>query len=259
MIVGIGQATRLLKYFEELPKCYTVEILSGKISDTYDNLGKVTETEGVSFPEREELEIALEKFTGVQKQMPPVYSAIKINGKRACDRVRNGEVVTLLPRDIHIYSINLLRWQKGKWTLEIKCSKGTYIRSLAHDLGQTLGCGAIASNIIRTAIGGFKLENAMDVTDVSMDPKMLPPEAALESLAKSVLINSGSRSFVNGERVPERFNYYSEVKIISNVLYQVHDETRGFLGLGFWTAGFLVPKKILVSKDVFKTVLETSQ
>jgi len=252
LIVGIGQATRLLNFFEHMPKEYTVDVMAGKTSDTYDDMGKILEQENFIYPLKKEVEAALDKFTGKQMQMPPIYSAIKIKGKRACDRVRNGESVTLQPREINIYSLKLLHWQKEKWTLAVKCSKGTYIRSLAYDLGNFLKCGALASNIIRTAIGDFKLEDSNKSEDLDKKLKILPPEVALSLLPKIILKESVCKNFINGEKVPEESLNVNVSKLIGDIQYQAHHENLGLLGLGTYHQGFLSPDKILVSSQIFK-------
>lgn len=157
LIVAIGGATKQLTQFLKLPKRYIVEATFGKISATYDAEGPFTEVfhEPVS---REAIKkILWENFIGDIFQTPPAYSAAKIKGQRAYDLARQGKEVVLEPRKVRIESCEIFSYEWPRLVLDVRCSSGTYIRSLVHDLGQKLGCGAYVSNLRRTEIGEYHL------------------------------------------------------------------------------------------------------
>lgn len=166
LIIGIGEVTKeLTRFLKESKKTYLAEIVLGAVSDTYDAEGKIIETRK-RVPEFLEIEKVLKSFIGEIEQVPPPYSAIKIKGKRASDLVREGKKVKLKPRKVKIYDIKILEMRIGTNNdnsrnnlqnfatikIEVEVSSGTYVRSLAHDLGQKLGCGAYLNNLIRTKI-----------------------------------------------------------------------------------------------------------
>jgi len=161
MIIGVGAGTKLLTGYIGLDKTYETVIEFGKISDTYDADGKVEEVKSAPQVSRDQVEEILKKdFTGEISQTPPIFSAIKVKGQRAYDLARSGKEVKLEPRKVTIKNIEILKWEWPLVTLKIDCSKGTYIRSIAHDLGQKLGCGGYVKELRRTRIGDFKVEDA---------------------------------------------------------------------------------------------------
>lgn len=161
LLVGIGHGTRLLEYLEGMPKAYAFTVRFGLASDSYDMEGRVT-GEPARGLAREAVEAALPAFRGRIRQAPPAYSAVKVEGRRAYDLARAGEAVALPPREVEVHSLILIDHDpaEGVSSLRMECSKGTYVRSLAHDLGDALGCGAVADHIRRLAIGPFRVEDA---------------------------------------------------------------------------------------------------
>lgn len=164
--IAIGKATRLLEYLDG-EKAYLAEITLGKSTDTYDCDGKVTFTSSVQIT-LNDFQNGLKAFEGEILQTPPIYSAIKINGKRLYEYARKGEEVKIEPRKVFIEKIELKDFneEQQKGQVLIKCSKGTYIRSIAHDLGQNLGTGAHLSKLIRIQAGNFLIESAIDLDNI---------------------------------------------------------------------------------------------
>lgn len=161
MIIGIGDGTKLLSSYIGLDKTYETIIEFGKKSDTYDADGKIEEIKNAPQISRTQVEEILKSdFTGEIFQTPPAFSAIKVKGQRAYDLARSGKEVKLEPRKITIKNVEILKWDWPFVTLKIDCSKGTYIRSIAHDLGQKLGCGGYVKELRRTRIGSFKVDGA---------------------------------------------------------------------------------------------------
>ncbi|NDJ34827.1 MAG: tRNA pseudouridine(55) synthase TruB [Chloroflexi bacterium] len=161
LILAVGEATRLLEYLTTARKRYTAHITLGKTTPTYDAEGTITAEAPVAVT-RAELDAALEGFRGAIEQVPPVYSAVKVAGKSAHARVRAGEDVELEPRSVTIYDLHVDSYDPPQLVLSLTVSAGTYIRSLAHDLGQALGCGGMLAGLVRTAVGGFTLADAVE-------------------------------------------------------------------------------------------------
>src|SRR5213080_1069477 len=165
--ICIGQGTRVAEYLSEGGKAYQAEIIFGVVTDTYDTEGTVIRTAPVAELTLPQIEAALSHFLGPQIQLPPRYSAIKIQGQPAYKRARAGEEVALEPRPITITTLTVLAWNSPRLTLAIECSKGTYIRSLAYDLGEQLGCGAHLAALIRTRSGPFLLSESITLDQLS--------------------------------------------------------------------------------------------
>ena len=164
--VFVGRATRAVECAEKGKKEYVAGLRLGLVTDTQDVTGTARETREVRVS-REELAAVLPRFTGEILQLPPMYSAIKINGKKLCDVARRGGEVERKPRPVTIYELELLE-QTGPadFTLRCVCSKGTYIRTLCHDIGQALGCGGCMSSLRRTMAAGFTLAQAVTLEEV---------------------------------------------------------------------------------------------
>lgn len=164
LVLCIGKATKALQFLTSEEKEYIATLSLGKSTDTYDSSGKVTETK--EYQGIENLEEILRSFLGPQKQMPPIYSAIKVNGKKLYEYARNGEDVHIEPRDICIHEINLIEHLDNKITFQVKCSKGTYIRSLCVDIAKKLGYPGHMSKLTRSQSGHFRIEDCVSLEDV---------------------------------------------------------------------------------------------
>ena len=162
--VCLGQGTRVAEFFMLATKTYRAQIELGITTDTYDAAGKVLQRINPSDINRQLLEQGLAQFQGWLEQIPPMYSALRHQGKRLYELARAGQEVARQPRKIHISRMELVDCQLPLFTIEVDCSKGTYIRSLAHDLGQTLGCGAYLKNLVRLRCGTFNLQDASSLT-----------------------------------------------------------------------------------------------
>lgn len=170
--ICIGKATRLIEYLND-DKEYIAQIQFGKNTDTYDIEGKVTD----EFDKKitiEELINILKNFKGEIIQYPPIYSAIKVNGKKLYQYAREGKNIEIKPRKVFIKNINLLNFDQQKQTAEIfiSCTKGTYIRSIAYDIGKCLNCGAYLSKLTRTKAGDFSIENSIRLENINSIKKI---------------------------------------------------------------------------------------
>lgn len=162
LIVATEADTKKLPHFMGMPKTYEAVFEFGKISSTYDADGEIKE-QSLRNVERAELAEVLTEFIGEIDQSPPRFSAIKIRGRRAYDLARAGREFVLPKRKVHVFSIKIIKWGWPLVELEISCGKGTYIRSLAHDMGARLGCGAYVKALRRTKIGDFSVGDAVGV------------------------------------------------------------------------------------------------
>jgi|SRR5579859_1486968 len=160
LVMCLGPATRLSEYLSGKDKRYTARLRFGQTTNTYDAQGEVTAT-SLALPDRLAVEAALAGFRGAQQQVPPAFSAIKRGGQKAYDLARRGEAVVLEARPVVIHALELVDWQPPEALIEVHCSAGTYIRSLAHDLGQRLGCGAHLTALRRTASGALRVDDAV--------------------------------------------------------------------------------------------------
>jgi tRNA pseudouridine55 synthase len=210
LILAIGQATRLTEYLLTSDKEYIADLVLGVTTDTYDAEGEVVSRQPVPVClDRAEVEDVLPRFLGEISQVPPVYSALKVRGKPAYARVRAGEEVNLEARRITIHEIRLLSFDPPQLKLAVTCSAGTYIRSLAHDLGQVLGIGAMLGGLIRTASGRFRLEDSVTLEDLasgfadgSWRGHLLPAGFALAEMPQVVLDDGQVENIRHGRAIP---------------------------------------------------------
>ncbi len=189
LLVCVGQATRVAEYLMASSKTYRAAARLGITTDTYDTDGELIATQPVPELTADDLRVALTHFTGDILQTPPAYSAIKQDGVPLHRRARRGETVQPAPRPVRIQSIEVLAWQPPDVALEVVCDPGTYIRSLVHDLGQTLGCGATMTALQRTRSGRFHIADALDLDTLAqaaahgaIERHLHPLSAALDHL-----------------------------------------------------------------------------
>lgn len=180
LVLGVGRATRLLRYLTDLPKSYTAEIVLGIETDTLDAAGQVTARHDMAPVSRQEAREAAVALTGEILQVPPMVSAVKVGGRRLHTLARAGIEVEREARPVTVYRFEVepVSGTDGVWRAEVECSSGTYVRVLAADLGRSLGGGAHLRNLRRTAVGPFGLEGARAVTEV----ELLPMSAAVGHL-----------------------------------------------------------------------------
>lgn len=180
LVLCVGKATKALQFLMSDEKEYIATLSLGVLTDTYDASGKVIEEK--TFEGVDNVEEVLKTFLGKQKQLPPIYSAIKVNGKKLYEYARNNEEVEIKERDIEIKEIELLKQENHEITMRVLCSKGTYIRSLCVDVAKKLGYPGHMSHLIRTKSGHFSLDDCVTLEDVEKgDFRMLSLEEAFAS------------------------------------------------------------------------------
>ena len=252
--VFLGLATRLVEYHMGDGKAYRATVCLGARSETDDRVGEIVPS-GAAAPTREAFEAALEAFRGPILQRPPAYSAIKLGGRRAYDLAREGKSPELAARSVTVRRIELISWGDGvtgrpSAVVEVECTAGTYIRSLARDLGERLGCGAYLGELTRTASGVFtlaeahsldELRAAADAGAAAIARLLLPIDAGLEGIPAASLTGDEVAAAVKGQQVrPER---HPEVE--SGALVRLIGPDSALVGTARWHGGKLLPEKIM--------------
>jgi tRNA pseudouridine55 synthase len=184
LVLCVGLASRLTEYVQLMPKTYRAGLLLGARSDTDDTDGVIKSVEVGDGPERATVNARLQAFVGEIAQLPPKFSAAKVGGRRAYELARKGKEVALERRIVRIDRIELLAYNFPHLEMEVHCGKGTYIRSLARDLGDSLGCGALVESLRRTKVGPFTVDNAvrLDADMATVRSRLQPLAAALAEL-----------------------------------------------------------------------------
>lgn len=205
LVVFLGRATRAVEFAEADEKTYVAELLLGRSTDTQDITGNTLSVSNC-IPDRDTLERTLARFRGEIMQIPPMYSAIKRDGKKLYELARKGVEVERAPRRVTIRSLELLGGADKAYTLRVRCSKGTYIRTLCHDIGQTLGCGGCMSALRRVRAGAFSVEDAVRLdalTDAeAVAERLLPVDSLFSAYPEYVLPERQLRLVRNGNDVP---------------------------------------------------------
>jgi len=231
----IGHATRLATFLTDSTKVYQAQICFGVSTNTYDAAGETTTKSDVSQLSLKQIEALLDKFRGHIQQIPPMYSAIKQQGKPLYQLARAGIEIERKPRKINISRLDVTEWNHPLLTVEIECSKGTYIRSIAHDLGQHLGCGAHLSQLRRTQNGPFHIEKAVDIAQIeaaakneSWEEVLSPPDSILGHLPKIIVNQIVEEDIKCGRAFPDT---QENPKKISKEQHRVYSSSGQFLAL----------------------------
>ena len=233
--VFLGRATRAVTFASEGEKEYVAGLQLGLVTNTQDTSGEVLERhDGSATPE--ELEAVLPRFRGDIRQVPPMYSAIKINGKKLYELARKGREVERQPRAITIHSLTVEDHpQPDQFLLRVRCSKGTYVRTLCHDIGQALGCGGTMYSLRRTMAAGFLLEHAvaLDQVQAAADPTALlqPVDAYFAHHPALTLDAAQTKKLRNGMTIPAQAPAPGD--------YRVYGDDGAFLALAHWENGGL--------------------
>jgi tRNA pseudouridine55 synthase len=240
LLVAVGSATRLIQFTHGWPKTYETEITLGATSDTDDVTGRITKTppnlplsgEEKKFPpDKGEVKGVLKKFTGTIQQTPPAYAAIKIKGKKLYEYARAGEQVEIKPRPITIHALELLEYTYPTLQLRVRCSSGTYIRALARDIGETLGCGGYLTTLRRTAIGSFDTLGSIQLnslTSETLPQHLQPPQALVAHLPPVVLSAPNVAQLRQGRAV----QWDRKEVVTADKPLALYDEKQQLMGIG---------------------------
>lgn len=211
--ICIGKATKVSELILNKDKSYICELTLGITTDTYDSSGEILErVDNFSFT-KEEIEKAFDTQRGHIDQLPPMYSALKVNGKRMCDLVRSGRAdeINLKTRPVYIKELNILSIRDNKIMFYVKCSKGTYVRSICHDIGEYLGCGGHMSFLLRTSSGKFSLENSITLEELeqyycenTLENYLYDIDYVLDKFKEVRLVESALKYYSNGGIIDSR-------------------------------------------------------
>ncbi len=207
--VCLGNGTKLCDMLTDRSKEYIAVLQLGLVTDTQDISGRVLEERNVQVT-AEQVKEAAYSFLGDRMQIPPMYSALKVNGRKLCELARKGQEIERAARPISIYSIEILKETHPEYTIKVACSKGTYIRTLCHDIGQLLGCGGVMKNLTRTRVGEFKIENTWTLSklqqladDQELEAALIPVERMFEGLHSLHINENGYSRLKNGNQLEQ--------------------------------------------------------
>ena len=247
LLVCLERATRLADYFQALPKTYCAVLKLGEVTDTQDATGTLIASADASGLSDDDVTAALKSFVGLIAQVPPMYSALKNAGTPLHRLARKGIEIARAPRLVDIYDIRILSIQRPLVTFDVSCSKGTYIRTLCHDVGQRLGPGAHLVSLVRRAVGDFRIENAVDLEQVD-EKHLIPPEQALSFMAECRISEPAATRLRNGIRAPAEQCRFSKEGGPGD-RYRLHAEDGEFLGVGFVQDGQVAIDRLIATAD----------
>jgi tRNA pseudouridine55 synthase len=241
LVLCIGKATRLAEYVQRMSKVYYAGIVLGATSDTDDAVGQITPTLVSNLPTRDEVMQALAGFIGTVEQVPPAYSAAKVTGRRAYDLARRGNEFVLAPRLVTIHAMDVVTFVYPHLHVIVHCGKGTYIRSLARDLGARLGCGGYIASLRRTRVGCFTPEDAvsLNLEPLQARQRILPMAHAVRELPGITLDAALAKRLLHGQHIDSPI-------AIADVEAAVFDEADRLLAVADVTEGVLHVKKSLL-------------
>lgn len=242
--VCIGKATKIVDYIMNDYKIYKAHLKLGITTDTYDKEGKILQEKEVNLSKDNVVNV-INSFIGEVAQIPPMYSAIKIKGKKLYELAREGIEIERQARNIIIYSINIIKIELPDIVFEVKCSKGTYIRSLCYDIGKKLECGGTMWALERVASGNFNKDSTTvlrDLTEKNIEENLISVEEALKNYEKISINDKMKNLLINGVRIKDRSLLNG---IQKNILYRIYTEDENFIGLGIRTNEGLKMEKLL--------------
>lgn len=235
--ICLGKATRVCDLLTDKDKVYEAVMLLGKSTDTQDVSGEIIE-KSVVVPTNEEIEKAIHSFVGKQKQIPPMYSALKVNGQKLCDLARQGITVERKERDITIFSIEIMEISFPRVRMKVHCSKGTYIRTLCNDIGKSLGCFGCMESLLRTKVADYTIENALRLSEIEELVKNNPVEAwnfvgSVDSVfmhfSKVETLDKAKKLVENGNRIP--LSFIKDQREITQEKVRLYDADERFIGI----------------------------
>ena len=248
LVVCLGRATRLLEYLTGQPKIYLAEVTLGVATNTYDAEGDIVSSQPAPALSAAQIEQALTPLRGQIMQRPPAFSALKRDGVPLYQRARAGETLEIAPRPAMVYELTLLHAAGPILRLRVRCGAGTYVRSLAHDLGQALGCGAHLSALRRSAVGGFTVENALTLEQLAgegaLRAALQPADTAVAHLPRVEVSAAEATRLLHGQTVAASAPEQPAVA-------RAYGPEERFLGVIFFDQPRLVwrPGKMLAGSD----------
>lgn len=235
LLVCLGSATKMCDLLTEKNKTYTCTMLLGKTSDTEDVTGVMTDVTDV-YPDEKTVRAAVMSFVGDYMQIPPMYSAIKVNGKKLYELARAGQVIEREPRPVTIHGITIQSVELPRVTFDVSCSKGTYIRSLCRDIGEKLGCGAVMERLVRTEVKGFTIEESLTLDavekardDGTLMQYVLTTDKLMPDIPELHISAKGEKLLANGNKLSA--DSFVENQVYRDTYVKVYDENDRFAAL----------------------------
>ena len=253
--ICIGNATKIIEYYDHDSKSYHATMQLGIVTDTLDITGEVLTRDDFANISKEFVEAAFNAYKGNISQIPPKYSAIRINGQRAYDLAREGKEVNIKPRNITIYSngITKLDIDNGIIEFDVTCSKGTYIRTMIDDIGRELGCGATMTALVRTASGMFNLDNAITLddflalSDEEIEELLIPADTTVNELGSVVVRDEKYIYVTHGNEILSK-DYKITQDSSFDGTYRIYCKDE-FVGVGEIKNRVLQPRKVVVEQE----------
>ncbi len=245
VVIGLGKATRLLPFIMELEKVYVATLIFGVLTDTWDITGNIIMKKDVPEVKREDFLKILKEFEGYIEQTPPPFSAVKRKGKRLYEFAREGILLKTKSKKVYIREIELLEYSLPECKLRIKCSKGTYVRSLAKEIGKRIGTFGIVKELVRERVGHFSIKDAINEKTESLEGRIMPIDYGVLHFPEIWLKEKGAINFKMGTalKTSSFLKFSAGIKQFSYI--RVYDNEGKFIGIGQYIDNKLLPKRII--------------
>lgn len=235
--ICLGKGTKLCDMLEDKDKTYRATLLLGQSTDTQDTSGTVIERRLVQCGENEVIE-AINSFTGDYKQIPPMYSALKVNGKKLYELAREGKIIEREARLVKIYRIDIEEINLPRVTIQVYCSKGTYIRTLCNDIGEKLGCLGCMEELLRVKANGLSIEDSLKIDEIialkdknSIEEKIVPIDYVFRAYPRVIIDKEYNKLIYNGNQFKKECIKNSDILTTDYSKVRVYDETESFIGI----------------------------
>ena len=234
--VCLGRATKLCDMLTDKDKVYEAVMLLGVETDTQDTTGQILKSSETDEITEEQVRAAVLDFVGDYNQVPPMYSALKINGKKLYELAREGKTVERAARRVQIFDIEILSIALPRVTMKVHCSKGTYIRTLCHDIGQKLGCGACMEKLTRTKVSRFEIKDSLTLAQIEVLKKedrlseiLIPIDQMFANYPSIIVSGEAARLAYNGNGIKDR-DVRKDENILDEAYVRVYDDVEDFIG-----------------------------
>ena len=235
--VCLGRATKLCDMLTDKDKVYEAVMLLGVETDTQDTTGQILKSSETDELTEEQVRAAVLDFVGDYNQVPPMYSALKINGKKLYELAREGKTVERAARRVQIFDIEILSIALPRVTMKVHCSKGTYIRTLCHDIGQKLGCGACMEKLTRTKVSRFEIKDSLTLAQIEVLKKedrlseiLIPIDQMFANYPSIIVSGEAARLAYNGNGIKDR-DVRKDENILDEAYVRVYDDVEDFIGV----------------------------
>ena len=259
LLICFGKGTKVCELLTNKDKVYLTTLLLGKTSDTQDHSGKILSEKSTSHLTEEEVIHCIQSFVGESDQIPPMYSALKVNGKKLYELAREGKEIQRKSRKIVIDEINIMEMNLPRVKMEIKCSKGTYIRTICHDIGENLGCGGLMEELWRTQVGDFTLDNAISIDEFRgifskgmVDDVLIKIDSIFPEYPKLILKKGYESVAYNGSLLSENM-FFESVKLQRGERIRVYDSFQNFIGIYHQVGGRNEESRFKVEKMFYES------